>query len=136
MDSQCVTCGNEIRPKQQYLPCDECKRSTHRCCGRRLKIDAFQYRKFRAGIIKVIFLCKLCTEKAGNEYVGEVHILNVPSADACVDLPFEIPIESIIGEIVTLLTPPKARLVDYSPSSTEHSLDSLLENLVSIFYIR
>ena len=89
--------------------------------------------EFWAGMIKVIFLCKLCTEKSGNKYVGENHILNVPSTNACVDFPFEILIDNIIGEIVNLLTPPKARLVDYSPSSTKHSLDSLLKIRVSIF---
>ena len=71
-----------------------------------------------------MFHCKLCTEKAGKVYSGDVHILKPASSNVSIELNVaEMSTEEIAEEIKPLLTPPKRRMVDYSLSSTEDSVD-------------
>ena len=72
--------------------------------------------------MKVVFHCKVCTEKAGKVYSGEVHILKPASCNVSIDLNVaELSTKDIVEGIEPLLTPPKQHLVDYSLSSTEES---------------
>ena len=63
-------------------------------------MDCFQYTKYCKNELKVVFHCKLCTEKAGKVYSGDVHILKPASSNVSIELNVaEMSTEEIAEEI-------------------------------------
>ena len=59
----CIECGNEVRPRQQALQCDECGFWQHRICG--TGVDQATY---RLAVIRgrIDWLCVACSLAASN----------------------------------------------------------------------
>ena len=49
-------------------------------------MNYFQYTKYRKNELKVVFHCKMCTEKAGQIYSVDVHILKPAPSNVSIEL--------------------------------------------------
>ena len=81
-------------------------------------MDSAQYQQYKRGEVRVIFICKNCTEETGREYTGHVDIFKPASSNASIeyDSVDETPVLDALEEY---MTPPRPKLVDYSLTSEE-----------------